>query len=226
MAIKKWAPDVRFSGNKLSGDEIGWDQNYIVINPSIGASYFGTCVGTSTQSKPIVAINRYADYPRNFRLAVAGPSGSTVGGVGTVNGLDQFGSSISEVLTVANAADGGTAIGTKVFSYYSSGTFTFNTMNAGNGTVDLGNGTAGTTTLFGLPSRIGATTDIKSISGAFNGVGTSSNGTFVFGGTPSSAADVGVHAFKAPRDVAAGTVVYNVRYRPSYVEENETTYTS
>jgi hypothetical protein len=222
MAYKRNDPGFAFSGNKVTPDELGFDMQYTVYNPSIDASWFGTCAGTSTQSISVVAINKNADYPRNLLLTVACASGSTMGGTAVVNGKDQFDNSITENLAVTVAANGGTTAGTKVFSKITSGTFNFGTTDAGNGTVKIGCGTAGTTTLFGLPGRLGGTTDIKNINGCFNGVGTSTAGTFVFGGTPSSAANTTVHAFKAPRDVPAGTCVYNVTFRPSYPEMNET----
>jgi hypothetical protein len=216
MALKTRHADIAFAGNKITPDELGFTQAYTVINPSISSTWFGTAVGTSTQSPTFGIINAYADYPRNIRYVVGVASGSTGGGTATVVGKDQFGSAVSETAGVAVAANGGTVIGTQVFSQVTAITGSLGTMNAGNGTISIGVGTSGTTTLFGLPARLGATTDIVSLNGSFTGVGTQTAGTFVFGGTPSTAANTAVHAFKAPLDVAAGTVVYNVRYRPSY----------
>jgi hypothetical protein len=222
MALKQHDSGFGFSGVKVTPDEIGFDQTFSIINPSISNEWFGTCKGTSTQSIAITLINGLSDYPRNLRINVDCASGSTKGGTAVVNGVDQFGSVISENLVVTTAANGGTTVGTKIFDQVTSGTMYFDTSNAGNGTAHLGVGTAGTTTLFGLPWRLGGTTDIKKISGSFNGVGTSTAGTFVFGGTPSSAANIKAHAFKAPLDVQAGTCLYHVRVRPSYPEMNET----
>jgi len=220
MSLKKYFPDIRFSGNKVTPDELGYDLQYTVVNPSISDSWFGThAVRGTSGSNAIVLINGIADYPRNLRWVLAG-SAAGMTGTATYNGLDQFGNVISETLTYTGAQNGGTAIGTKIFSEVTSGTVNFGTA-VGSGTAKLGVGTAGTTTLFGLPWRLGGTTDIKRINGSFTGVGTSTAGTFVFGGTPSSAANITAHAFKAPADVQAGTVVYNVIARPSYVEESE-----
>jgi hypothetical protein len=222
MSLKKWDIGFGAAGNKVTPDEIGFDMTFSVINPSISNEWFGTCKGTSTQAVAITAINPISDYPRNLRINVDCASGSTKGGTAVINGKDQFGSVISESLVVTTAANGGTTLGTKVFDQFTSGTFTFDTCNAGNGTVHLGVGTAGTTSLFGLPWRLGGTTDIKKITGSFAGVGTSTAGTFVFGGTPSSSADTTNHAFKLPLDLQAGTCVYHVRVRPTYIESNET----
>lgn len=228
MALKNHEPAIPFAGEKITPDEMGYDQFYMVINPSIDSSWFGTVSGTQTQTGKVLVLKcAFADYPRNLRLTYVGASGSVVNlATGTINGLDQFGSTISETYAGTPAADGGTIVGTAVFSKVTSGTFNLGTGDAGPGTVSVGVGTGGTTTKFGLPSRLGGTTDIKLITGAFNGVGTSTMGTFVFGGTPSSAADTTYHAFKAPRDVAAGTCVYIVKYRSSYSEVRPTTYIS
>jgi hypothetical protein len=219
MGLKRHFPDIRFSGNKVTADELGYDLIYTVMNPSISATWFGTCAGTSTQSIALGVINDQADYARNVILVVSCASGSTKGGTAIVNGKDQFGNNITENLVVTVAANGGTTIGTKVFERVSSGTFNFGTANAGNGTATIGNGTAGTTTIFGFPFKLGGTEDIKNITGSFAGVGTSTAGTFVFGGTPASSADLTNHAFKAPLDLQAGTCVYRVRVRPSYEDE-------
>lgn len=219
--MKKYHADFRFSGNKVTPDEIDRYETYTVYNPSIDSRWFGTAVGTSTQSPTFGIINAFADYPRNVRFALNTASGSTGGGTFTVTGVDQFGSSVAESYGLAATADGGTVVGTAVYSKVTAIAGTFATMNAGNGTVNIGVGTAGTTTVFGLPTKIGGTTDIKNIRGSFNGVGTSTAGTFVFGGTPSSAAATAVHGFKAPRDLAAGTVIYSVVLRPTYNAEND-----
>lgn len=210
-------------GLKVSPDEIDRYETYSVINPSIDAQWFGTVAGTQTQTgKALVRINPLADYPRNLRIAYSGASGSVVNvSTGTINGKNQFGVVISEAYAGTPAVDGGTIIGTAVFSEVSSGTFNFGTGDAGAGTIQVGVGTAGTTTIFGLPTKLGVAADIKRINGSFTGVGTQTAGTFVFGGTPSSAADITRHAFKAPRDVQAGTVVYNVLYKPTYDASQE-----
>ena len=219
-------PDVAFSGNKISGDEVGWDQQYIVINPSISASWFGTtAVGTAGQTKAfvgnIVTARGYADYPRNAVYSVAAAAGSTHGGTWTVNGINQFGETKTETVTIATATGGGTVNGTQVWSKINSGSYSFSTAGDANGTPAVGVSILGTTALFGLPSRIGATTDIKWIGGNFLGVGTQTNGTAAFDGTPSSAANTAQHAFKAPQTLVAGTTSFVVRYRPSYVDQTD-----
>lgn len=226
MALKSHYPDITFSGNKITSDELGWDQQYIVINPSISATWFGTtAVGTAGQSKPfvgnILTARGWADYPRNAVYAVAAAGGSTHGGTWTVNGIDQFGSAVSETVAIATATGGGTVEGTQVFSRITSGTYNFANAGDANGTPRLGVAITGTTALFGLPVRLGGSTDIKYIGGNMLGVGTQTNGTQVFNGTPSSAAHMTQHAFKAPETLVAGTTSFIVRYRSSYVEQRD-----
>jgi len=210
-------------GVKVSPDEIDRYEMFEVINPSIDAQWFGTVAGTQTQNRGLVLINKFADYSRNVRLTYVGVSGSVVNlATGSVVYKNQFGVQGTESYAGTPATNGGTIIGTAVMSEVISGTFTMGTSDPGSGTIQIGVGTAGTTTVFGLPAKIGGTTDIKRIRGSFNGVGTSTAGTFVFGGTPSSAAVTAVHGFKAPRDVAAGTVMYNILFKPTYDAADET----
>lgn len=210
-------------GLKISPDEIDRYEQYTVMNPSIDAQWFGTVAGTQTQNKALVLINPLADYARNVRIAYAGASGSVINlASGSIVYKNQFGVQGTETYAGTPAANGGTIIGTAVMAEVLSGTFTMGTADPGSGTIKVGVGTAGTTTVFGLPTKIFAASDIKRIRGSFNGVGTSTAGTFVFGGTPSSAAATAVHGFKAPLDLAAGTVIYDVLFKTTYDASNET----
>jgi hypothetical protein len=223
MALKKWDPGFGFSGNKVTPDEIGWDMMYYIINPSINTTWFGTtAIGGTVAQKTLVLINALADYPRNLEFGVQGTN--AIGGTWDVNGKDQFGNSISESGTIAvSGTAGGTTAGTKIFSEVTTGTFSFATGGSvGNGTPKLGVGTAGTTALFGLPAKLGGTFDVKMISGSFGGVGTSTSGTFIHGSAVAANVDMYNHAIKAPLDVQAGTTVYAIRYRPTYVVNDET----
>lgn len=210
-------------GVKISPDEIDRYEQYMVINPSISSTWFGTVAGTQTQNKALVLINALADYSRNVRITYVGASGSVVNlASGSIVYKNQFGVQGTETYAGTPAIDGGTIIGTAVMAEVVSGTFTMGTADPGAGTISVGVGTAGTTTVFGLPAKLGGTTDIKRIRGSFNGVGTQTAGTFVFGGTPSSAAATAVHGFKLPIALAAGTVVYDVMFKPTYDASGET----
>lgn len=213
--MKRHDPAFQASGNKVTPDELGYDLQYVVINPATTETYFGTtAIGGTAAQKALVVINPKADYPRNLMFGVQGTN--LTSGTWVVNGKDQFGNIITEAGTVAAATAGGTTLGTKIFSEVTSGTFSFSSGSVGNGTPKLGVATAGTTALFGLPAKLAATTDIKNIAMGYTGVGTNAAGTFVFGGTPSSATDIDNHAFKAPQTLVAGSTWFVVTYRPSY----------
>jgi len=223
MALKKWAPDFQYSGNKVTPDELGFDQQYVVINPSISPVWVGTCaIAGTTSTVSLVITNAVLDYPRNLQFGVQGTN--AIGGTWFVNGKDQFGNEIREIGTIAvSGTAGGTTDGTKVFAAVTSGSFSFATGGSvGNGTTKLGVGTAGTTCLFGLPAKLGGSTDIKMVSGSFAGVGTQTLGTVATEALAGALADTTMHAFKAPLDVPAGTSIYVCRYRPTGVINDET----
>ena len=163
--MKSYHPDFTFSGNKVTTDEIDQDMQYCIINPSVSATFVGTQTGTQTQTAALGIINTRLDYPRNLVFAVAAAAGSARTGTITVNGFNQFGSAISETGTIAVANGGGTIDGTKVFARVTNGTANFGTGDAGPGTanVGVGIGTSATLPIFGIPSRLGGTADIKAI---------------------------------------------------------------
>lgn len=151
-------------GVKVSPDEIDAFKQYIIMNPSVSATYFGTAAaGTSTQANALVVLNARADYPRNALGAVAGSA--DMGGSWVINAKDQFGNPFTETITIGTATNGGTTAGTKVIAQLISGTFTFTTGAVGSGTPTLGVaiGTASNSPIFGLWDRLGATTDVKAV---------------------------------------------------------------
>ena len=194
MALKRSNPALRFALSEygVSADEMDKMQQYIVINPSFSSTWFGTFAVAGTAAvKSLVVINAIADYPRNAEFALAG---SAVGMAGTMalTGKDQFGNVISENFGFGSADNGGTVVGTKVFSQVTVGTLTMGTA-VGNGTARLGVGTLGTTTLFGLPDKIGGTNDVKHIAWGSNG-----NNSTVGGGTIAAYVNYPMSAIKAP----------------------------
>jgi len=168
--------------------------------------------GTSAVGN-LVVINAIADYPRNLEFALAG-SHAAMTGTATIYGYNQFGVYQSEAFTFAGAQNGGTAVGTKVFAVVSAGTLAFGTA-VGGGTARLGCGTLGTTTLFGLPSKIGGTTDVKLIT-----KGGSIGALTVNGGTIAAFVDVPQHAIKSPTNVVSANNIM-VWYKPTYDATSE-----
>lgn len=208
--LKKHLPDIRFSANRVTPDEIDSYRVYNVIYPTTSATWFGTAAaGTSTQAKALVVINAFSDAVagRNLSGQVAGSS--DMGGVWVVNGKNQFGESITETITVGTATNGGTTAGTLVFAQVLSGTFTFATGAVGSGTPKLGVDTKKETIKFGLPDMIASTADVKSITWTKEFVATTLNG-----GTIGSYVSTATHSFSGSADIA-GTQVFSVLYRPS-----------
>lgn len=192
--LKKHFPDFQFSGNQVTSDEMDVYQQYVVAFPGTSQTWVGTtAVGTSTQSKALVLINKYPDYPRTLFFTISGSN--DLGGSITVNGKDQFGGTIQETIGFGTVVSPGTsAVGTKVFAEVTSGTVTLAVGSAGSGTPKLGlayGGTAGSTNWFGLPVKIKAVGDVKRITHLKNFVATTLNG----GTVDSTIVSVANHAF-------------------------------
>jgi hypothetical protein len=219
MSFKKSEPALQFGGQRVSADEMDMVRQYVVLNPTVDPIWFGTAIGTSTQGTPMGLINKNADYPRNLAYAVAAPAGSTAGGTWIVNGKNQFGETIQETVIIGTATGGGTVAGTKVFAQVTSGTINFTTMSPGNGSARLGvaiGTAAGLVGYFGLPDKIAAISDVKSIT--WRNVGTSI--TLNGGTVDSSLVGTANHTFNGTA-VMAVTDGFLVNYRSTYpAQEN------
>lgn len=204
------------SNKKVSPDEIDRYEQYIIKHPSISPTYFGTVAGTASQNQAIVFDNVAADYPRNVVVGLAGSN--TLGGTVTVNGKNQFGVSISETITVADAANGGTVAGTKVFAKVTSGTSSFTSTTVGSGTARLGVaiGTSATAAhIFGLPTKIASTTDVKLLTWINQGTATA-----LTGGTIGAYVNTTQHGFRGTAIVAI-TDEYMVLFKTTYDAQSE-----
>lgn len=214
--LRKWDPAFGAAGNLVAASEIDEYRQYRVILPQVGGTNVGTVgpAGTGVGS-PIGFLTLMADYPRNIAMSYVG-TGTGGGGSATVNGRDQFGRLVTETIGLASGAGtAGTTAGTKVFARFIDGTFTYGT-HLGPGTVGLQFGTTGTTALFGLPDKIAATTDVKSITLATALTGGSAQNN----GTVGTAVLVGQHAFRAMTNVV-GTTFYTVTYKSTYDSSQE-----
>ena len=215
MALKKFFPDVRFNDNKVSPDEMNMRVNYVVANPSISDTGFGTV--SSATAAAVVFTNVVADYPRNVLFTILGVAGG-MGGTLVVNGKDQFGITQSETIAIGSAAGGGTAAGTKIFSSLSSGTVTpvgLGGTAVGTAKVGYALGTAaGIVALFGLPVRVAAVSDVKRLTWINNGTSTAING----GTLSSSYIGTANHTFQGSAIVAI-TDQYHVTVKSTYNDE-------
>ena len=214
MSLKRTIPGLRFDlkTNAVTPDEQDAYTVYTIINPSYSSTFLGTSsvTGTST-AVALVFDNILLDYPRNLECKLLGSHGDMTGTF-TINGFDQFGNAITESFVPTKAANGGTIAGTKVFSSVRTGTFSAGTY-VGNGTPSVGVGTAGTTSLFGLPCKIGAATDVK-ILNFTAGAGAAA----INGGTVAAFVDTGMHAIKSPFDLP-GTSSIQVWVKSTYMNE-------
>jgi hypothetical protein len=212
MSFKKSQIALQTGVERVSPDELDAYEVYTVINPSteaLGPQFMGTAaVGGTSSVQALVVTNKYPDYPRNLTFVVVG-TGAGMAGTLVLNGKDQFGSTITETFATGTAANGGTVSGTRVFGQITSGTVSLGTA-VGNGTSKL-TFTPGTNCLFGLPVKIGATTDVVHY-GMSAGTGPISVG----GGTAiGSLVNTAVHAFR-PFAAFGGSTNFNVWVKSTY----------
>jgi hypothetical protein len=212
MGLKRWYPDVTFSGNKVTPEEMDRYEVYTIINPSVGSQWFGTfpVAGTSATGT-YVPINWHADYPRNAVFQLVGSAVGMTGSV-TLYGSNQFGQYQTETIGFGSTDNGGSAVGTKIWAQIGAGTLTFGTA-VGNGTARISACAAGTTCYFGLPSKIAGSLDIKNLT-----VGSAWVSTTVNGGTFGAfALGAPQHCIKAPLTIG-GTSAYsiNVWFKPTF----------
>ena len=210
-------PDVRFSGNQVTPDEMDRYEQYQVINPAISATFFGSATANVADAVGAIGLgNTRADYPRAIAAYFSGSA--SVSGTVAVVGKDQFGVVVSESLALTQGTQtAGTPASTNIYAQITSATVTMGTGVIGTGTVSLGVPIAAGAAKFGLPAKIGAVSDVKAI--------TWTNATGVAipinGGTIASATyvDATTHAFVGSATLA-GTQTYTVLFKPSYVAES------
>ena len=206
-------PDVQ-AGYQATPNELDRYEIYQIIGPQIGTSIWGTVIGTNAEAKTVVFNQIIPDYPRSVSMKILPASGSVAGGTFVITGRDQFGVVQTETFSIGTAADGGTANGTKVFGKFTSASGTMGTGDAGNGTVTVYPTATGSVALFGLPTKIGGTGDVKLISFGSTGVAKIPNG-----GTIGAFIDTGVHAIQAPNTLttpAADLSWITVWYKPTH----------
>ena len=215
MAFKKYEPYVRFNGEKLDADELNVYQQYTIACPGTAYTAIGTAAGgSSTQSKTLVVKNQQVDFPRNLVFNLVTTAGSLAGGTLHIVGKDQWGNDQTEDIIQPEGTTNQSIAGSKIFSKVTAGTVSFGTSSQINSTTSLGYacGTAAGSNVFqfGLPWRLGAKSDIKSITYAKNFVPTVLNE-----GTPSNLITLDPPSFTGT--VELGTAdFFTVRAIPTY----------
>lgn len=200
-------PGVAFSGMRATPDELDVYNQYIVMKPSVSASALGTANGTA--SKAITISQTQCDYPRNILVSFTCAEG---GGTAVVSGTTQFGDAITESIVVTSAANGGTTGSNNVFAHVASGTWYPTVTTAGTVTLGYAIGTANSCK-FGLPSKIGAASDVKMVTFVDNAV-------VAPVGTPSLNADTTYHAYKPAQAINAQDD-YVILFRSTYDSSSE-----
>lgn len=208
-------PSFAFGGAQVTPRDIDRYETYMIVNPGLTATSLGT-VTSATANAAFVFDNVRPDYPRNVLVSILGVAGG-MGGTVTVYGKNQFGESVNETLGFGSANGGGSVAGTVSFAQLTAATI--------NGLAGLGGTAIGTARIgyaigtaaglvarFGLPTKIGAVTDVKRITFLSQGVG----GTALNGGTIGTAnVDVTNHQF-LPARVMAGTETYIITVKSTY----------
>lgn len=219
MGFKKYFPDVRMGGNKLTADELDAKIHYQITYPSIGTATVWAGLGTGDVAVVGTLVNKTMDYPRNLRWIVTGVAGGE-GGTVTITGKDQFGIAQTETIGLATANAGGTKAGTMVFSEVSAVSATVVGLGGtAIGSVALGYalGTAaGQECRFGLPVRIGAVSDVKRLTWIDNGAVTAVNG----GTITSDHVFTATHSFMGTK-IAAATDIYSVDILSTRLSETD-----
>lgn len=198
------------TGNQVTPDEIDRYEVYSVINPGISATAIGSATaGTVSQVVALGLANVVCDYPRTLLATWTGSASNS--GTVVVTGKNQFGESITEDFALAQGTQWtGTDAGTKIFAQVSGATATFGTGVTGTGTVSLGYAIATTSAAFGLPAKIGAVADVKSITWTKDGLAVPLNG-----GTIAAYVGTANHEFSGT-ETLAGTMTYQVWFKPTY----------
>jgi len=218
--LAEYCPAFQGAGAQITPNSIDRYEIYQIIAPMIGTDVMGTAEGTSTQAVTGAFNQVLADYPRSYTVSIVGESGSTTGGTFTLTGKDQFGNVLSENFAKTVAVNGGTVAGTKVFAQFTSFLGTIGTTNAGVGTALLIPSVTGTTALFGLPTKIAGSADVRSMSFGSTGVPKAVNG-----GTIGAFVNVAQNAIKAPNTITTATANLswiNVWYKPSWDNSQKT----
>lgn len=215
-------PGFNQAGNQVQQKDIDQYVIYTVSKPSVSATYMA--LGTGSTNTAFVIKSAIPDYPRNFLYQV---TGGTTGGTFTVNGVDQFGSQITESVTIGTAAAGGSLSGTQIFGSLTSGTYYPIAANTGTASVGFGTKVGGPATAganwFGLPVKIQGTTDVRFINWNNNGTATAINAGTNFGSlVGTTGGTIPSHAFQGTSGVAI-TDQYTVAIKTTFDNANHGT---
>lgn len=206
---------------QVTPDEVDAYVRYDVIHPGTSHVAIGTAaVGTATQVKAFVITNLRPDYPRNLLFDLSGSN--DIGGTATINGFDQFGGTMQEVMGFGTVVSPGTQVaGSRIFAQVVSGSMTFAAGSAGSGTPKLGyaSGTGsfgtGLACLFGLPTKIRSVQDVKNVVWDSNTTTTALYGGTIGGTASPVLVNTAQHGFMGTH-ILALTDAYYVTLKPTW----------
>lgn len=198
------------AGDQVSARDIDRYEVVTLTNPSTSSSWYAAGTSTGTATAALVLSNAYADWPRNPYYNF---TGGTAGGTIKANFIDQFGQSVSETVTFGSAAAGGSVYGTAIVAKFVSGTVYPNTSTQGTYTIGFGTASNGSaaSNWFGLLTKIGGTSDVKTITWINNGTPTTLNAGTAIG----TLVDLGRSAFQGTAGVTL-TDRYRVIFKPTF----------
>lgn len=141
---------------------------YTILKPEVGAAVVVSAEDISGGDVAAATLVRTRlDYPRNLLYTLADNSSDTLEAVFTVVGTDQFGNIVTETASVDYDVAATTA-GSQVFATITSVAIS-PTNEAASDTASVGVCIEADVASFGLPNRLGAITDVKSVNWIDNG---------------------------------------------------------
>jgi hypothetical protein len=211
MSLKRIEIGLRTAPSEyaVTPDEMDRYEVYTAANVSPDTAWYFLGTAGTSKVQPGTWLTVLPDYPRNIQFSITG-TGVGMQGTAIINGVNQFGKSITETYSFGSSDTGGAVVGTQIFAQITSGTFYYGTA-VGAGTLRLGFGTGGTTCMFGLPTKVGGTADLLLYSW-----GSASTPVKVGAGTLGGWVDTTYHAIKAASDIAGSTTHFSVWYKPSF----------
>jgi hypothetical protein len=156
-------------GGKIRPSEIDETKQYVYLKAdgSDSAIMNACALGSVTSATGTITL-AYPDYPRNLLVSFKETGGTVCDATATVTGKDQFGKTVSEEYACVSLGTTGVA-GTKIFDQITAISAVVGSY--GTGAVDLRVGyvVGGGTLKFGLPTKVGAATDVKRVTWVDNG---------------------------------------------------------
>ena len=180
----------------LSSTALTADQQYIIMKPSVSATFVVNVEDISGGDVAACTIVRGTlDYPRNLLYTLTDASGTTLEGTFTVTGTNAYDAIVTETVIV-DVSTAATMPGTQVFKTVTAVALTDVANEAASDTASLGVNITADVASFGLPDKIAAITDVQNVNWIDAGVSKTQN-------IDSTSVVVARDAFRPEQTVAA-----------------------